>query len=280
MGCKIEDNMKITAIVENTSRKAWPVEHGLSLYVQRNNKQRILFDMGQGSLFVHNAERAGLSIAEVDVAVISHGHYDHGGGLRDFLSENQCADVFIHHEAFLPHYSLRDTGLTYIGLDPALKQNPRLSFCEGVTSISTGLTLFSDVENHCCFPAGNSRLFGPTEHECDAFCHEQNLLIEEGNHVVLLAGCAHQGMVNILRRAEEIIGRPPSHVFGGMHLAKSGLSETEENTFIQELAAQLMRFSATKFYTMHCTGLEPFSKLQALIGEQITYFACGEELEI
>lgn len=280
MGCKIEDNMKITAIVENTSRKAWPVEHGLSLYVQRNNNQRILFDMGQGSLFVHNAQKAGLSIAEVDMAVLSHGHYDHGGGLQTFLAENHKARVFVHREAFLPHYSLRENGLTYIGLDPALKQNPRLAFCEGVTSIGPGLTLFSNVENHCCFPAGNSRLFGPSKNVCDTFHHEQNLLIEEGDNVILLAGCAHRGVVNILQRAETLVGRPPTHVLGGMHLAKSGLSEGEENAFIHELAAQLMRFSTTKFYTMHCTGLEPFAKLQALMGEQIAYLTCGEELEI
>lgn len=271
--------MRITAIVENTSHKAWRVQHGLSLYVRRRNGERILFDMGQDSLFVHNAERAGLSIAQVDFAVVSHGHYDHGGGLQAFLSANEKAKVFVHRDAFLPHYSLRETGLTYIGLDPSLLSQPRLSFCEGVTPLGNGLTLFSDVETHCCFPAGNSRLFGPTEGELDTFCHEQSLIIQDDDLVVLLAGCAHRGMVNIVRRAAEIVGRPPTHVFGGMHLAKSELSETEEDAYIRTLAVQLMQFPTTKFFTMHCTGIEAFHKLQALMGNQIDYLACGETVE-
>lgn len=271
--------MQITAIVENTSRRAWPVEHGLSLYVQLRNGQRVLFDMGQSALFAQNAERAGLSIAQVDIAVISHGHYDHGGGLRAFLTANQKAKVFVHREAFLPHYSLRDTGLTYIGLEEELKSHPRLTLCEGVTSLGQGLTLFSDVESRCCYPAGNARLFGPAKDECDTFRHEQHLIIQEGDHVALLAGCAHRGIVNILRRAEEIIGRPPTHVIGGMHLAKSGLPEAEEDAFIRTLASQLRQFPDTKFYTMHCTGTEAFHKLQALMGNQIAYLACGETME-
>lgn len=77
--------MKITSIIENTSTIGLPVEHGLSLYVQLDNGQNVLFDMGQRRLFTENAERLGLSISNVDTAIISHGHYDHGGGLRAFL---------------------------------------------------------------------------------------------------------------------------------------------------------------------------------------------------
>ena len=80
--------MKITSIVENTSIVGIPVEHGLSLYIQLDNGQNVLFDMGQRRLFAENAERLGLSIADVDTAIISHGHYDHGGGLSAFLEMN------------------------------------------------------------------------------------------------------------------------------------------------------------------------------------------------
>ena len=110
--------MTITSLVENTSTVGLPVEHGLSLYIRLNSGKRILFDMGQGSLFADNAERLGLSIEDIDTVILSHGHYDHGGGLKTFVSINHRAKVHIHRNAFEPHYSLRENGLRYIGWNP------------------------------------------------------------------------------------------------------------------------------------------------------------------
>lgn len=272
--------MKITSIIENTSNKGLPVEHGLSIYIEKHEGQKILFDMGQSNLFACNAETLSLSIADIDYAVVSHGHYDHGGGLSTFLTENQKAKVYIHKDAFQPHYSLRDTRLRYIGLDRVLQGNERLVFCDDVTRISNGMTLFANVKGNCCNPIGNKLLFGPSETENDSFCHEQSLIIEEGNNVVLFAGCAHRGIVNILRKAEEVAGKTPTHVFAGMHLVKSGLSTTEEDAFIANLAAELMKYKDTMFYTMHCTGEEQYKKLKSFMGRQIKYLACGDNMEI
>ena len=105
--------MKITSLVENTSTVGMPVEHGLSLYIQLDNGRNILFDMGQRRLFAENAERLGLAIADIDMAIISHGHYDHGGGLRAFLEINDKAKVYIHNDAFQPHYSLKEDGMWF-----------------------------------------------------------------------------------------------------------------------------------------------------------------------
>lgn len=272
--------MKITSIIENTSCKGLPVEHGLSLYIEKNEGQRILFDMGQSNLFARNATALSLSVADIDVAVVSHGHYDHGGGLATFLTENQKAKVYIHKDAFLPHYSLRDTGLRYIGLDGSLQDNERLVFCEAITHVGNGMTLFANVEGNCCNPFGNRLLFGPSKSENDSFCHEQNLIIEEGDQVALFAGCAHRGIVNILRRAEEIAGKKPTHVFAGMHLVKSGLSATEEDAFIADLATELQGYKDTIFYTMHCTGEEQYLKLKSFMDHQIEYLACGDSITI
>lgn len=272
--------MRVTSIIENTSRTGLPVEHGLSLFIRKDDGLKVMFDMGQSALFSRNAQALGLDIADVDMAVVSHGHYDHGGGLATFLEQNNRAPVFIHRDAFQPHYSLRDTGLRYIGLDPLLQNHERLVLCDQVTTPAPGMTLFAQVQGDCCNPAGNRLLFGPAQNQNDTFCHEQSLVIEEKDKTVLFAGCAHRGIVNILRKAVEVTGKTPTHVLAGMHLVKSGLSEPEEDRFIASLASQLMQYPDTLFYTMHCTGQEQFLKLKSIMGPQIEYLACGEHLEI
>lgn len=272
--------MRITSLIDDISRKGLPAEHGLSLYIEKDDGQRVLFDMGQGALFARNAEALGLDIAEVDVAVVSHGHYDHGGGLGTFLARNKSAKVFISKDAFLPHYSLRDTGLAYIGLDNTVEGNKRLVFCTDVVSVGGGMTLFANVQGCCCLPIGNRLLSGPSRHEKDSFGHEQNLIVEEADKVVVFAGCAHRGIVNILHRAEGLVGRAPTHVVAGMHLVKSGLGKSEEDASIRTLATELLRYDHTMFYTMHCTGEEPFGKLRSLMGARIEYVACGDSITI
>lgn len=272
--------MKITSIVENTSASNMPVEHGLSLYVERTDDKKVLFDMGQHSLFAENAVRLALSIEDIDVAVVSHGHYDHGGGLRTFLAMNEKADVYLHRDAFLPHYSMRDTLLRYIGLDRDLMNNDRLTMCGDMTQIDGNMLLFAGVAGNCCSPAGNRLLYGPQEDVHDDFRHEQSLIIEEAGNSVLFAGCAHKGIVNIMRRAEEVIGHAPTHVLAGMHLVKSGLNEEDEKTFIKCLADQLRQYRNTMFYTMHCTGEMAFESLRSLLGNQIAYLSCGDSITI
>jgi len=272
--------MIITSLVENTSNKALPIEHGLSLHIQLENGHNVLFDMGQSELFWQNALRLGIDLKDVDIAVVSHGHYDHGGGLECFLKGNNKAAVYIHKEAFMPHYSLNEDGLHFIGLDKQLKNNPRLVMCEGTTSINNHLTLFSDVEGNCCRPQGNRLLFGPEKSQNDSFGHEQNLLIQERDKYILIAGCAHRGIVNILRRATELTGQAPQYVLTGMHLINNDMSPLDEAKIIRELANELMRYSNTKFYTMHCTGTEQFKLLQSIMVSQISYLACGDQLEV
>lgn len=272
--------MRITSIIENTSNKGLPVEHGLSLYIEKEEGQKILFDMGQSDLFANNAASLSLSIADIDVAVVSHGHYDHGGGLGTFLETNNKAKVYIHKDAFLPHYSLRENGLRYIGLDNSLQENERLVMCEDITHMCSGMILFANVQGNCCNPTGNRLLFGPSETENDSFCHEQSLIIEENDMLVLFAGCAHRGIVNIIHKAEEVAGRAPTHVFAGMHLVKSGMTEKDEDCFIEVLASELLKYKDTMLYTMHCTGEEQFKKLKSLMGRQIEYLACGDYVEL
>lgn len=272
--------MTITSLVENTSCKALPVEHGLSLHIRLDDGRFVLFDMGQKQLFADNAARLNINLSEVDLAIVSHGHYDHGGGLQTFLEINSKANIYLNSHAFEPHYSLRMNGLAYIGLDHDLKDNCRLVFCEGETLLDNGLVLFSNVRGNHLKPTGNKLLFGPTKEQNDDFCHEQNLIIKENDRTVLFAGCAHSGILNIIQKAEEIAGGPLTHVFAGMHLVKSGLSEAEETAFILSLADRLLENHHCQYFTMHCTGLPQYEILKKRMGNSINYLSCGDCVRI
>ena len=114
--------MKIVTLMENTScREDVCFEHGLSLYIETDT-HKILFDAGQSAAFADNAEKLGVDLRKVDFAVLSHGHYDHSGGLGRFLEINGTASVYVSRYAFEPHYSANG----YIGLDPALQRSSRI----------------------------------------------------------------------------------------------------------------------------------------------------------
>ena len=269
--------MKIIALTENTSRQAWRVEHGLSLYIEVNGLH-ILFDMGQSNLFAENAARKGIDLNGIDLAILSHGHYDHGGGLKTFLQMNSHAPVYIHRQAFEPHYSLRTNVLHYIGLDPELQHHPRLRFCDSHTPINSQLQLFTQTHGRSLCPPGNRLLFGPTPQTPDSFCHEQSLLIAEGPLHVLIAGCAHAGIINILQKAQQLSAHPITHVFAGMHLAKNGLTASQEAAFIEQLAGQLLAYPECRYFTMHCTGTEAYAQLKQHMQDRIDYLSAGDEI--
>ena len=268
--------MKIYSLVDNVSNGQLVAELGLSLFIKLDNGTNVLFDMGQSDLFAENAERLGLNIADVDIAVISHGHSDHGGGLETFLKLNSKATVYIHRKAFEPHYSLKHEGLKYIGLNPTILSSEltrdRLMLTHNLRIISEDMILFSNVEKTICFSPANRLLYGADKVSNDDFVHEQNLLIRENGCWTLFAGCAHCGMVNIVKKAVEIIAEPPKYVYGGIHLMKNGLDAESENVFIKDLCQQLMDIPDTVYYTMHCTGMDAFMKMKEYMNDRIEYF--------
>ena len=202
--------MRITSLIDNYSQKGFRTEHGLSLYIQTRSGKNILFDMGQGHLLAENATQFGLSLRDIDFAVISHGHYDHGGGLSCFLKENDMAPIYIRREAFLPCYSLRDKHLHYLGLDIALANERRLILCKDKTHISNDIIIFGNVKGKYPRPPANRFLKGIDKVSDDLFPHEQHLIIQEGENVVLFCGCAHCGILNIIDTATDILGPPIS----------------------------------------------------------------------
>lgn len=273
--------MLIKTLVENTALSDhFCSEHGLSLYIE-SNQHKFLFDAGASGLFLQNAEKLGVKIADVDFLVISHGHYDHGGGLGLFLQENDQAKVYLHQKAFQNYYSLRSKeDPVFIGLDGVLKECGQIVVTSDLYTIDEGISLFSNVSHKHPLPKSNQGLLKEDLGQLveDDFAHEQNLVVEENGKILLVTGCAHNGIMNILDHFYSLKGRMPDYVIGGFHLA-SRIFGNEDPETIDGLAEYLLSTQA-KFYTGHCTGLEAYERLKALMGDRIDYLSTGSVITI
>lgn len=256
--------MKITTLVENTtSNEMFGCEHGLSLYIETLG-HKILFDMGQSDLFFENAKKLKIDLEQVDVAVLSHGHYDHSGGLKKFLEINHCAKVYLSKYAFKPHYN----GEKYIGMDKDLENSDRLHFVDDELKISDGLTLYScnDKKRELDFGSFGLSVVEKGEKIPDPFLHEHYLLIEEEKSV-LISGCSHKGILNIVKWFE------PDVLVGGFHFSKLQLDEK-----LRSYARNLDSFD-TEFYTCHCTGVEQYEFMKKTM-PRLHYISSGDVVDI
>ena len=274
--------MKVSVLVENTSiSKDFLNEHGLSLYIE-TKKHKILFDTGASHLFNDNAQKLNIDIAHADIAVISHGHYDHGGGLMDFLFLNRKAKIYISPFAFSDYRSLKKDGqMQYIGLDINFAFNDRLHYVDNVYHINKNLMIFSGVTGDYPRPKGNDNLYVNADDGFvhDDFKHEQNLVIKEGKMVTLVAGCAHSGIVNIVEHCRALIGAYPNTVISGFHLYSPGTGKSEDEQMVRELATILLKTGAT-YYTGHCTGLQAYNTLRSVMGDKINNLSSGSQITI
>ncbi len=274
--------MLVKVLVENGSfSPEFGCEHGLSLYLETSGL-KILMDVGQGDLFLENAEKLGVSIKDVDMLVLSHGHYDHGGGLGVFLNVNPAARVYAQRAAFGPLYSQAEgKAARCIGLDKALAGHPQVTLLDGDFSISTILSLFSSVSIDQAAAPSNRTLREESDGALipDRLLHEQNLIVREGEKLFLLAGCAHHGIASIMDRCLEITGRSPDAALGGFHLSGPGTpGELPEET-ISALAERL-KAHPTAYYTGHCTGQDATERLSQKLPGRINRLAAGRVISL
>lgn len=258
--------MKITSLLENTSSSSEiKSEHGLSLYIE-TKKHNILFDMGETDLFAENAKVLGINLADADIAVLSHGHYDHGGGMSKFFEINTTAHLYANRNAFLHHYNGTEK---YIGLDNTLKDNERIIFTDDEYKISEGLTLFSCNTKERKYNFGSSELTKKVGEKFlpDDFRHEHYLLIEEDGKRVLISGCSHKGILNIVEWFA------PDLLVGGFHFSKLPLDNALAT------AARKLNSFPTEYFTCHCTGVEQYAFMKKYM-PRLHYLSSGQNIVI
>lgn len=264
--------MKITMLVENRSDCELTPVHGLSLYIE-TERHKLLFDLGPDDTLLKNAERRGIDLGGVDTVVISHGHADHGGALAAFLEANHTAKVYIQRRAFEKHFS-KPLGFLKapVGLDQKYAEHPQVVLLDGEYRIDEELLVFTTPDTSKFHSMANDTLYD--ESGRDGFAHEQDLMIF-GEKNVLIMGCGHCGVVNILERAGEY---GPKLCIGGYHLMVPATKKTVPKEILDGIAGELNRYDMD-FYTCHCTGEEAYRYLSLRV-PRMRYLSCGGTIEV
>jgi 7,8-dihydropterin-6-yl-methyl-4-(beta-D-ribofuranosyl)aminobenzene 5'-phosphate synthase len=254
-------------------------EHGFSALIETEG-ETLLFDTGQGETLLHNAQRLNRDLHRVRRVVLSHGHWDHTGGLRPLLSSCGPKELLAHPGLFAHRYRVRETGSTAIGIpyDREFLEGigASFSFSTEFRGILPGLFLTGEVPRTVSFEKGDAGLCCD-EAGCrpDLIPDDQSLVAVTSRGLVLLLGCCHAGLVNTIRYAIEKTGVSEVHaVVGGTHL---GFCRPEQ---MEETVRALREIRVQKIYGSHCTGFAPSARLAREFPGHFHPAAVGFTLEI
>ena len=271
--------MRFRFLMENkTDGPGCIAEHGLSIYIETQGR-RILFDTGASGLFVQNAEKLGVDLGRVDDVVISHGHYDHTGGVPAFCDCNKTAPIYIHKNAFHETYGLEQNGEwekepCSIRWTQEQRQamEPRIVRTDGVTRISDTIVISGTIPKMEGYEPTETffRKLEDGRYEADPMDHEQILVIREEEGLYVISGCSHRGVVPAIRYARELFGGERIAVLvAGMHLYNA------EKALRKKVIGQILSEDMDLVMPVHCTGIEGICELKAALGEKCVAAAAG-----
>jgi 7,8-dihydropterin-6-yl-methyl-4-(beta-D-ribofuranosyl)aminobenzene 5'-phosphate synthase len=258
---------KITTLVDNTvgigGSRDLIAEHGLAFLIE-TGMQSILFDTGQYMALENNSRILGKDLAAIDTLVLSHGHYDHTGGLNQLLVHNSDFSVYAHPDVFAPKLIKREGQYRKVGIpvskDELVKKGVTLRLNTAPVALDPDIMTTGEIPLMTNFETVAKGFFvekdGRKEH--DTMADDQALVLKTARGPVVVLGCCHRGIINTLRHVCKITGQKRIYaVLGGLHLVKT----TGER--LETIMQHLQRFDLERIVVGHCTGIHAFQALYA-----------------
>lgn len=273
----------ITLLVENTARGMGVLgEHGLAWWIDTGS-HRVLFDTGQGMALMHNATRLGIDLSKADAIVLSHGHFDHVGGLEQVLTVAKNATLYFHPRAIEPKYtgSDRKSRGRRISIDFMETEAFRAGGCRVVvtrepTQIVPGVWMTGEIPRTNDFEdTGGPFFLDEAMTQPDPLLDDQSIFIPTSQGVVVVFGCAHAGSINTLRRISTLTNNAPVYAtYGGLHLENANAHR------IDETVRALRACHPQKMGFCHCTGLHAIRRLWDEFPDSCVQTNAGMRIEL
>lgn len=269
--------MKATVIVDNIKNSDLRSEWGLCVYIEYEDK-RVLLDAGSSGLFVENAAKMSIPLETVDYGVLSHAHYDHGNGMKQFFELNANAKFYVRSACKENCYSQKTYYRKYIGIPKGIlkKYKDRIVYASGDYKMAEGITLVPHKGENLEAIGRREKMYLKVKGgwKWDNFAHEQSLVFDTPKGLVIFNSCCHGGAANVIREvAETFPGKQVLAIIGGFHL----YNKTEEE--VRAFAAKIKETGIKHIYTGHCTGEKAFEILKEELGECVQQLHVGLEME-
>lgn len=250
----------LTVLVDNTvGAPRLLAEHGLAIWLDCGDRQ-LLFDTGAGRVLADNARTLGIDLAQAAAVILSHGHYDHSGGLARLLDHTPRLPLYLHPAALQPKFSRQPDGSCHaIGMpadaDPVARADVR--FTTGPMRVTDGLQLTGPIPRTTDFEdTGGAFYLDPDCTEPDPLSDDQAAFLDTPSGTTVILGCAHSGIINTLHYILELTDDRPIHtVIGGMHLVHASPAR------LTATVTALRKLDIKRLYPMHCTGFQAVSRL-------------------
>ena len=262
--------LKIKILSENTVYKRnLRAEHGLSFYFEYGDK-KYLFDTGQGLVLKDNADQLDIDLKEIDTVILSHGHDDHTGGLKELLKINPSINVAAHPDLFIPKYKIENNKNQFIGTDVKIRDINFINAREK-EEVSRGINISKDVKVKDNSSFKKRYIIKDNKQEkVDKFNDEISLYIETEKGLVILLGCSHKGIVNIIKDIKERTNQRIAGILGGLHLKhSSGQEVIEIMNYFDSINFDLL-------VPVHCTGREVAMLFKDHFEEKVKLSSVGD----